>query len=77
MSKTYVTASVQLTRKTVILVDKLAAEYGVSRAKLLSTLVEWALHEHGENVEQSKSWLYGAKNQYNRAKTVAKPRVLL
>ena len=77
MSKLYVTTAVSLTRKSMILVDKLAAEYGVSRTKLLATLVEWALHEHGEDVEQSQTWFYGAKNKYNRAKTVAKPRVLL
>lgn len=77
MSKLYATAVISLTRKSMILVDKLAAEYGVSRTKMLATLIEWALHEHGEEVEQSQSWFYGGRNKYQAAKTVAKPRVLL
>ena len=77
MSKMYANAAISLTLKTMLLVDKLASEYGVSRTKMLATLIEWALNEHGEEVEQSNSWFYGAKNKRKVAKTTVKPRVLL
>jgi hypothetical protein len=49
----YVNVALHLPYKTLQRVDKLAAEYGLSRANTLMKLIESASLDHGEKIEVS------------------------
>lgn len=51
MSKHYTSIGANVTMKTAFVIDRLAEEYGVSRTKMVSTLLEWAAEHHGESIE--------------------------
>lgn len=58
-------------RKTLERIDKLAAEFGLSRANTLVTLIEQALIAHGEPIEVSTTNTNGVRRANNTAGVVA------
>jgi len=66
----YQAVSFQISYKTLQRVEKLAQEFGMSRANTLQKLVEEALYHHGEPLETSTTFNKGEKNRYDRPKTV-------
>jgi len=66
----YHAVSFQISYKTLQRVEKLAQEFGMSRANTLQKLVEEALHQHGEPLEDSTTFNKGEKNRYSRPKRV-------
>lgn len=66
----YRQVSFMISHKTLQRVDKLAIEFGLSRANTLQKLVEEGLHAHGEPIEVSSTNTIGEKNRYGRPKHV-------
>lgn len=66
----YRQVSFMISYKTLQRVDKLAVEYGLSRANTLQRLVEESLNAHGEPLENSSTFKDGERNKHNRSKIV-------
>ena len=59
----YVSISIRIPYKTMQRVDKLAVEYGLSRANTLMKLVEDASIRHGEKIEVSTVTEHGRRHK--------------
>lgn len=59
----YISVALHLPYKTLQRVDKLAAEYGLSRANTLMRLVESAAMQHGEPIEVSSTTTNGERRK--------------
>lgn len=67
----YRQVSFMISHKTLQRVDKLASEYGLSRANTLQRLIEESLNAHGEPLEDSSTFKDGEKNKHGRPKLVS------
>lgn len=59
----YISISIRIPYKTMQRVDKLAVEYGLSRANTLMKLVEDASIRHGEKIEVSTVTEHGRRHK--------------
>lgn len=66
----YVSMVVSVPSKLVMSIDRLAAEYGLSRTNTIKRLLEEAVHWHGAPVEQSNTFKHGARNKHKMPATV-------